>query len=454
MIIQQGRQGAPLYLVEQQHYDSFVSVLTDTQQNRLNALKLTSNSTGWLIDDQGNTELAIALVDDIDAPFVGGDFSSALPAGNYYLASKLSQQQQINIAISWGLGAYEFNAYKSKTSEPKACLYVKDEPVITQSQAVIDSINLTRTLINTPANDMMPQHLGEAADSLAKKFDSNCKQIIGDDLLTQNYPLIHAVGRASEHAPRLIDLRWGKSEHPKLTLVGKGICFDSGGLDLKPANAMRYMKKDMGGAAQVLGLASLIMHANLPVRLRVLIPAAENAVSSNAFRPGDVIKSRAGLTVEIDNTDAEGRLVLADAISEAITEQPDLLVDFATLTGACRIAVGTEIAGYFCNQNELACELQALNSGVDPVWQLPLHQDYAYMLESQVADVVNSASEPYAGASTAALFLQKFVGDTPWLHFDVMAWNLRARAGRPKGGEAMGIRTLFTYLKQRYSHSQ
>lgn len=452
MIIQQGRQGVPLHLIEQQNYNSFVSVLTKTQQNRLKALALMPNTTGWLVDEQGEMELAIALVKDINAAFLGGDFSTTLPAGDYYLVSELSTQQKTDIAISWGLGAYEFSHYKSAKPNPKACLYLQEDAAFSKAQSMIESISLTRDLINTPANDMMPEQLGNAAEALAKRFNASCKQVIGDGLLNQNYPLIHAVGRASEHAPRLIDLRWGNSEHPKLTLVGKGICFDSGGLDLKPANAMRHMKKDMGGAAQVLGLASLIMQAKLPVCLRVLIPAAENAVSANAFRPGDVIKSRTGLTVEIDNTDAEGRLVLADAISEAVSESPELLVDFATLTGACRIAVGTEIAGYFCNQNELACELQSLSTGTDPVWQLPLHQDYSYMLESQIADVVNSAAEPYAGASTAALFLQNFVGDTPWLHFDVMAWNLRARAGRPKGGEAMGIRTLFAYLKKRYNH--
>lgn len=450
--IQQGKQGTPLYLVEEKNYEGFLSSCSQAQQNWLNSHNLSASATKLLMDEKGNIESAIALVKDINAAFVGGDFSTALPAGDYYLASELSTQLKTDIAISWGLGAYEFSHYKSAKPSPKACLYIQEKAIFNKAQSMIESISLTRDLINAPANEMMPQHLTEVANNLAKRFDADCSQIIGDDLLTQNYPLIHAVGRASEHSPRLIDIRWGNAEHPKITLVGKGVCFDSGGLDLKPANAMRQMKKDMGGAAQVLGLASLIMQANLPVCLRVLIPAVENAVSANAFRPGDVLKSRSGLTVEIDNTDAEGRLVLADAISEAITEEPDLLVDFATLTGACRIAVGTEIAGYFCNQNDLAQEFQTLSTAVDPVWLLPLHQGYAYMLDSQVADMVNSASEPFAGASTAALFLEKFAGNTPWLHFDVMAWNLRPRAGRPKGGEAMGIRTLFSYLEKHYAN--
>src|SRR5690554_6146932 len=266
--------------------------------------------------------------------------------------------------------------------------------------------------------------------------------------------MIHAVGRASEHQPRLIDLRWGDDNHPKLTLVGKGICFDSGGLDIKPSSGMRQMKKDMGGAANVLGLAQLIMAKQLPVSLRVLIPAAENAISSNSFRPGDVISTRKGTTIEIDNTDAEGRLVLCDAITEAVSEKPELIIDFATLTGACRVALGTDLPGFFTNQQTIANELMlSAQKTSDPVWQLPLHQLYKEGLNSEIADMTNSAPTGLGGAITAALYLEHFVEDIPWIHFDLMAWNLQARPGKPIGGEAMGIRTVCEYLQSRYVYT-
>lgn len=448
--IHTGKQGIALKLITAENYPQFVTSLSKQQQNWLTHNPCNPSSAQLVLDTNGNVKFALVQVTDINSAFIGGNLATHLPAGDYYLNDELSSLQQFDFAVSWGLGAYQYTGYKQPAHTALAQLYLADAQQATAAQAMIESLCLTRDLINTPANDMMPQDLAQAAHALANQFSAEFTQLIGDELLTQNYPLVHAVGRASEHAPRLLEMRWGNPNDPKLTLVGKGVCFDSGGLDLKPASAMRHMKKDMGGAAQVLGLASLIMQAKLAVNLRVLIPAVENAVSANAFRPGDVITSRSGISVEIDNTDAEGRLVLADAITEAVSEKPDLLVDFATLTGACRIAVGTEIAGYFSNQTKLANALQACSSERDPVWGLPLHQEYAYMLDSQVADILNSASEPYAGASTAALFLQRFVNDTPWLHFDVMAWNLRTRAARPKGGEAMGVRTLFTYLSQRY----
>jgi leucyl aminopeptidase len=270
--------------------------------------------------------------------------------------------------------------------------------------------------------------------------------------LSKNYPAIHAVGRAASHAPRLIDLRWGKKHHPKLTLVGKGVCFDSGGLDLKPASGMRLMKKDMGGAAHAIGLSNMIMRAGLPVRLRMLVPAVENAVAGNAYRPGDVLSSRKGLSIEIDNTDAEGRVVLCDALTEAVSESPDLVIDFATLTGAARVALGTDLPAMFCNHDEVADSIAASARRVlDPVWRLPLHRPYRELIDSQIADILNSGG-PYGGAITAALFLQDFVPDsTPWVHFDLMAWNLRSRAGRPEGGEAMALRALLDYLRNRYA---
>lgn len=286
---------------------------------------------------------------------------------------------------------------------------------------------------------------------MADEFGAKVRDIVGSELLEQNYPMIHAVGRASEHDPRLIDMTWGDPEHPKVTLVGKGICFDSGGLNMKPGDSMRLMKKDMGGAAHTIGLAYLIMANKLPVRLRLLIPAAENAVSGNAFRPGDVIPTRKGLTVEIDNTDAEGRLVLCDALFEGASEKPDLMIDFATLTGACRVALGTDLPGFFTNQKQLAGDLMQAGEKIsDPVWNLPLFRMYKEALHSEVADMVNSVPGPFGGAITAALYLEAFVEETPWVHFDVMAWNRRALRGKPVGGEAMGMRAMFEYLRQRY----
>jgi leucyl aminopeptidase len=299
---------------------------------------------------------------------------------------------------------------------------------------------------------MMPINLGDCAQELANRYQGKVIQIIGDDLLEKNYPTIHAVGRASAHAPRLIDLTWGDSKNPRVTLVGKGVCFDSGGLDLKPAAGMRNMKKDMGGSAHVLGLAQLIMSHNLPINLRVLIPAVENAVSSNAIRPGDVITTRAGITVEIHNTDAEGRLVLCDALTEADTQKPDLIVDFATLTGAMRVALGTELPGFFSTSDQVAMGITEAGSKIsDPVWRMPLYSAYKDLLKSSIADMTNCATVPFGGAITAALYLQEFVGkDTNWVHFDVMAYNIRSLSGRPMGGEAFGIRAVFDYLQAKY----
>ncbi len=299
---------------------------------------------------------------------------------------------------------------------------------------------------------MMPQHLSEVMSDLATRYQGEFSEWVGDELLEQNYPTIHLVGRASENKPRLLDLRWGKKDAPKVTLVGKGVCFDSGGLDLKPADGMRLMKKDMGGAAHVIGLANLIMAMDLNVQLRVLVPAVENAVSRNAFRPGDVVKTRKGITVEIDNTDAEGRLVLCDALDEAQQDNPDLIVDFATLTGAMRVALGTELPGFFSSDSELASKLCAMGEqSQDPVWHMPLFAQYKNLLNSDVADMTNCSKGPFGGAITAALYLQEFVAPTtPWIHFDVMAWNVRALPGRPVGGEAFGIRAVYALLHDKF----
>jgi leucyl aminopeptidase len=309
-------------------------------------------------------------------------------------------------------------------------------------------VALVRDLENQPANHMMPQHLAVAAEQLARTFEADFSEIVGEALLEQNYPAIHAVGRASAHAPRLLKLQWGKPEHPAVTLVGKGVCFDTGGLDIKPSQYMRLMKKDMGGAAHVLGLARLIMQLQLPVHLRVLIPAVDNAIGGDAFRPGDILATRAGKSVEVDNTDAEGRLVLCDALADAVSHKPDLLLDFATLTGAARVALGTEIPVFFSNNQALTAKLQAVSAEAEElIWNLPLHRPYFEQLKSGCADLTNSGGS-YGGAITAALFLNEFVPESiPWAHFDVMAWNTRERAGRPVGGEAMGLFAVYHYLE-------
>ncbi len=396
---------------------------------------------------------AIVLGVDVEGdPWPFGLLPTTVPPGDYHLKADWSAEQKAQAVLGWGLGAYRFRRYK-QAEQDLARLVTHEDAESRSAQAQVVATYLVRDLINTPAADMMPEHLAEAAQRVAEAHGAQLRQIVGDELLAQGYPAIHAVGRAGAHAPRLIDMVWGDPEHSKLTLIGKGVCFDSGGLNLKPASGMRLMKKDMGGAAHVLGLAQLIMATNLPVCLRVLLPAVENAVSGSAFRPGDVLHSRKGLTIEIDNTDAEGRLVLCDALAEAAREDPELVIDFATLTGAARVALGTELPAFFANSDSLANTLiKEANYARDPVWRLPLHEPYRAFLDSEIADLLNSSPEPYGGAITAALFLKEFVPATcEWAHFDVMAWNNRARPGRPKGGEAMAMRAVFAYLRERFS---
>ncbi len=402
-------------------------------------------------DVDGKLNQVVVIVDDNLSIWTIAGLSLVLPTGNYFLSDSISVEDRQKLTIGWGLGSYQYSKYLPI----KECARLSFSSDIDQTTAlaVINSTQLVRDLINEPANEMMPLHLSESAQRLATKFNATCEEVIGDELLKQNYPLIHAVGRASIYEPRLIKLEWGKAEHPLLCIAGKGVCFDSGGLDIKSASGMRWMKKDMGGAAHALGLANYIMETNLPVRLQVSIPAVENAISNNAYRPGDVIVSRSGLSVEIDNTDAEGRLVLADAIAELCEHQPDLLIDFATLTGAARVALGTEVGVFFSEMDKTSHGLySSAKSSEDDIWRLPLHQGYKHQLKSTIADMVNCASSGYGGAITAALFLQSFVSDDcDWVHFDVMAYNMRARPGRPKGGEAMGLRSVCQYLESRYT---
>ncbi|MGF1458704.1 MAG: M17 family metallopeptidase [Leptolyngbyaceae cyanobacterium] len=399
--------------------------------------------------DQSIAQVLVGRSEALDMWLLGG-LSQALPPGRYELASDLTAQEATALILGWRLGQYQFNRYKQKQSIAIAELIVPEIADSEYIEAVVEATFLARDLINTPANHMGPQDLEEAARILSVTYDADLTVIKGKHLESENYPMIYAVGQASTSAPRLIDLRWGDVDAPKVTLVGKGVCFDSGGLDLKPAKGMLMMKKDMGGAAHALGLATLIMKLNLPVFLRALIPAVENSVAGNAMRPLDVLTSRKGTTVEVGNTDAEGRLVLADALWEASQEHPELIIDFATLTGAARVALGTELPAFFCNDPSYLEPMEtAMTAATDPLWNLPLHAPYRDLLNSKVADMSNVSSGSYGGAITAALFLQEFVGpDVPWIHIDVMAWNLRNLPGRPEGGEVMGMRAIFELIKR------
>jgi leucyl aminopeptidase len=378
--------------------------------------------------------------------------SDTLPEGSYRIAALPDGADANRVALGWALGTYAFTRYRGKKSKSGARLVWPEDADRGLVKRLAAGIFLARDLVNTPASDLGPAELAEAAVAVAKKADAKHRVIEGDGLLAENYPTIHAVGRASTRPPRLVDIRWGDKSAPKVTLVGKGVCFDSGGLDLKAASDMLNMKKDMGGAAIMLGLAQAIMNAGLPVRLRVLLPCVENAVSGNALRPRDIVKTRKGLTVEIGNTDAEGRLILCDALAEASTENPELLVDAATLTGAARVALGPELPALFCNDDALAAGLLTAGAAEDdPLWRMPLWPGYRRLIDSKIADLNNVSEGPQGGAITAALYLQEFVGPgIPWAHLDVMAWNNRARPGRPEGAEAQTLRALYAHIAARF----
>jgi leucyl aminopeptidase len=382
-------------------------------------------------------------------PFLPGNLPAALPAGLYRFANAPHDPKLA--ALAFALGAYKFSRYRKPESK-ETRLVVPDGVDAADLSRIVEGVTLARDLVNTPANDMGPAELHEAARLLAEKHGAWLEAVVGDNLLIQNFPLIHAVGRASNRPPRLIDLRWGDRKHPKVTLVGKGVCFDTGGLDLKPDSAMLLMKKDMGGAASVLALAHMIMDRGLKVSLRVLIPAVENSVSGSAFRPLDVYPSRKGLTVEIGNTDAEGRLVLADALALADEEEPDLLIDMGTLTGAARVALGPDLPPFYTQDETLAADIERFAASErDPLWRMPLWAPYDSLLDSKVADLNNVSSGSFAGSITCALFLQRFVSKAKaWAHFDVYAWTPSAKPARPEGGECQAARALYALLAKRY----
>lgn len=406
--------------------------------------------------DGGAMDGAVAVVEDTPDLWSFAGLPKALPPGQWRLTDgngvPMDGALGTAAALGWMLGSYRFDRYlKDKNGDPRILAAPRGAD-LALARRLARAVGLARDLVNTPANDMGPEDLEAVAAEVAREGGAAFTVIVGDALLDEGYPMIHAVGRGSARAPRLIDMRWGPEDAPRVTLVGKGVCFDSGGLDLKSAEGMRNMKKDMGGAAAMLGLAGAVMDAGLNLRLRVLIPAVENSVSGDAYRPGDIIPTRAGISVEIGNTDAEGRLVLCDALAEADAEAPELVIDMATLTGAARVALGTDVPAVFTNNDDLAADFAAKADAVaDPLWRLPLWQPYRRHLDSGAADINNISDGPYGGAVTAALFLQEFLDKSEaWAHFDIMAWNRDARPGRPKGGEAVALRAIYAVLAERF----
>ncbi|WFS00769.1 leucyl aminopeptidase family protein [Rhizobium tumorigenes] len=383
-----------------------------------------------------------------EQPYLTGRLARSLPPGDWHIETAPLTVHRL--ALGFGLGSYRFDRYKvDKTVAPT--LMIPRDADAADIRRQLAGVFLARDLINTPTNDMGPGHLEEVFRALAAHYNAQCTVISGDDLLTQNFPLVHIVGRASADAPRLLELRWGKKGHRRITLVGKGVCFDTGGLDIKPSASMLLMKKDMGGAANILGLALMIMDAKLKVDLRVIIPVVENSISGNAFRPGDIYKSRKGLTVQIDNTDAEGRLILADALAYADEEAPDLMIDMATLTGAARVALGPDLPPLFTDDEGLADDLaEASLETDDPLWRMPLYMGYDKDIRTKFADITNAPAGGMAGAITAALFLKRFVTNTKsWAHLDIYGWAPSERPHSPGGGEAQAIRALYHYIRQK-----
>jgi len=450
-----GQAARPIHLVDKASFAAWLKRRPAEDRALLEAHRF-DGKTGFafvMLPRGGEFEVVSTVKNAAElSPWCLARLGESLPEGTY----KLAEGEPGVAALGWLLAQHRFDNYRSKKDEPERgprILLTGEAAKIDETVRLAGATALVRDLVNTPAGDLGPAELEAAARREAKRSGAQVKVTAGDDL-AKHYPLIEAVGRAAipERAPRLIELEWGDPKHPRVAIVGKGVCFDSGGLDIKPASGMRLMKKDMGGSAHALALARLIMAAKLPVRLHLLIPAVENAVSGAAYRPGDIVQSRKGLFVEIDNTDAEGRLVLADALDRAVEEKPELIVDFATLTGAARIALGPDLPATFANRDELAAELEsAARAAEDPLWRMPLWDPYDEMLKSDIADLANAGGAPMAGCITAALFLKRFVpDDIAWAHLDTYAWRDGAKPGRPKGGDALGLRAVFALLNARY----
>jgi leucyl aminopeptidase len=450
-----GQGATSIHLVDKKGFETWVKAQPERVRRAAGAQGFRGESSQLAILPGEQAEWSAALgVADVGSlsPWCLAKAAEGLPEGRYRLEGRAPGVA----ALGWLLAQYRFERYKKAAPKPGPRVLLTSEPARIQEMVhLAESTNLVRDLVNLPAGDLGPAELEAAVREVAAECGGEVTVTSGA-ALEEGYPMIAAVGRAAtaERAPRLIELEWGDRRHPRVAIVGKGVCFDSGGLDIKPAAGMRIMKKDMGGAAHALALARLAMKSRLPVRLHLLIPAVENSVSGAAFRPGDVLRSRKGLTVEVDNTDAEGRLILGDALAKAAEGEPELIVDFATLTGAARTALGPDLPALFANDDALAGALLAGGeAAADPVWRMPLWGPYEDMLASDIADIANSSDTPMAGAVTAALFLKKFVPDgRPWAHFDTYAWRGSAKPGRPKGGDAFGLRATWAALSSRYAN--
>ncbi len=442
-----GQPARPIDLIAADAYDAWLSVRPPRVRAALAAQRFTGKpGTHAVYADEDVQAIVIA---DAPGPWTLAKLVEALPAGTYRVAGDIGPA-----ALGWLLGQYRFDLYRKSEDAAARVLLTTDAAGIEETLRLAAATALVRDLVNMGASDCGPAELEAQAKTLAHRHGATLMVTRGDALAT-GYPMIHAVGQAAvkERAPRLIELEWGDPSHPRVAIVGKGVVFDTGGLDIKPSSGMRLMKKDMGGAAHALALASLVMAARLPIRLHLLIPAVENAIAGNAFRPGDVLRTRLGLTVENTNTDAEGRLILGDALTKVGEDEPDLILDFATLTGAARVALGPDLPPLFTDDEALAADLLAAGiSQDDPLWRLPLWDGYDEMLKSDIADMVNAPDGGFAGAITAALFLRRFVPKgVAWAHMDVFAWRPSAKPGRPKGGDAYALRACYAMLKQRYS---
>jgi leucyl aminopeptidase len=447
-----GTDAVPLTLVVQAEFAEFQNALDarDRAWIAANGFSAAAGQTLAIAGAEGQITRVLAGVGRMDDIYALAGAPNSLPKGDYRFDMPLEAETASRLALGWGLGSYSFDRYHGRAKKPARLVWPHEADRVRVLRE-LDAIKLVRDLVNLPANDLGPVALAEAARAVAAAHDAICLVTVGDALLKANFPAVHAVGRAAAEPPRVIDIRWGNPGDPEITLVGKGITFDTGGLDIKTGSSMGLMKKDMGGAAHALALGQMIMEAGLKVRLRILIAVAENAVGPNANRPGDVIRTRAGLTVEIGNTDAEGRLVLADMLAAACEANPVAVIDFATLTGAARVALGPDLPALFATDALAADIIAACAAADDPVWRLPLWQPYRRNMDSKIADINNNASNSFAGAIHAALFLREFVKTgVEWAHFDVYAWNATARPGRPVGGEAFNLRGLFHLLSGRY----
>ena len=458
LVADRGQRARPIHLVDKGSFDGWLKGRPAADRALIEAHRFDGkNGFAFVILPRGNEFEVVSAVKNAAelSPWCLSRLAESLPEGTYRLAPGGAGKA----ALGWLLAQHRFDNYRSKSddSQPGPRVLVTGEAArIDEAVRLAEATVLVRDLVNTPAGELGPVEIEAAVKTEASRAGAKMKVTTGGDL-SKGYPLIAAVGAAATEArsPRLIELEWGDTRHPRIAVIGKGVCFDSGGLDLKPASGMRIMKKDMGGAAHALALARLITLERLPVRLHLLIPAVENAVSGTAYRPGDIVRSRKGLTVEIDNTDAEGRLILADALTKAIEDKPELIIDFATLTGAARVALGPDLPATFSNRDDLASELETAAREVeDPLWRMPLWEPYDELLKSDIADFANSSASSMAGCITAALFLKRFVPDeVAWAHLDTWAWRDPAKPGRPKGGEALGLRAVFEVLRRRYSHA-